>query len=51
MSTSPIRLAIVGKTGAGKTSFLARALEIDDDNKKYIVGDGVDSCKCKKWKI
>ncbi|KAI7782508.1 hypothetical protein LA080_013143 [Diaporthe eres] len=44
MPTTPIRLAIVGKTGAGKTSFIARALELDDDNKKYIVGDGVDSC-------
>lgn len=44
MPTTPIRLAIVGKTGAGKTSFIARALELDDDNKEYIVGDGVDSC-------
>lgn len=45
MPATPIRLAIVGKTGAGKTSFIARALELDDDNKEYIVGHGADSCK------
>ncbi len=42
MAGSDILIAVIGVTGAGKTSFISRATGRTD----LEIGHGVDSCKC-----